>query len=336
MEWKSFYYLERANPMSTTTNLDLSRLEKDRNVGGKIIARCPACAESGGDRKGNHLTIFPSGKYACAAMPGDAEHRRRIFSLVGVTGERERDPEQERKWREKRVIERRSAQAGQRLIDTIQAKRDAIISRHVWMPEEVWEDSPQEIDSALVEFDPRHFLASLFAQNAIVWAGEVFHSGNRHTDHWRTVAAWQDTTPEEIGSMTTPAVWKPDTVNRCAYNVRSSPFTVLDFDGFDGRKPETPLELERHRRDSLALIRWIREGLNWRLAAIVWTGSKSMHAWFHTPQPNVLQSLRNNASALGIDPGLIGRPEHPCRLPGQRHEKTGGMSRVLWLEVPEP
>jgi hypothetical protein len=51
--------------------------------------------------------------------------------------------------------------------------------------------------------------------------------------------------------------------------------------------------------------------------------------------PAVLQSLRNTATALGIDAGLIGRPEHPCRLPGQCHEKTGGLSRVLWLHCHE-
>jgi hypothetical protein len=84
------------------------------------------------------------------------------------------------------------------------------------------------------------------------------------------------------------------------------------------------------------LVRWIREGLRWQLAAIVWTGSKSIHAWMHTPPAAVLQSLRDTSAALGIDAGLIGRPEHPCRLSGQRHAKTGGMSRVLWLQNPIP
>lgn len=84
------------------------------------------------------------------------------------------------------------------------------------------------------------------------------------------------------------------------------------------------------------MVRWIREGLQWQLAGIVWTGSKSIHACFHTPAPAVLASLRDTAPALGIDAGLIGRPEHPCRLPGQRHTKTGGMSCVLWLQQPPP
>jgi hypothetical protein len=313
--------------------LDLTLLEKVRHIGEKITARCPACAESGGDRKGNHLAIFPSGKFACAAVPGDTEHRRRIFALVGTVGSWERDPEQERMLREQRATEQRRAKERQRLLATIRAKREAIISRHQWKPRDVWEDSPQRIDCDLVEFDPRHFLNSLFAQDALVWTGQVNHSGTRHAARWRSIAEWQQLPLTGIGPMTTPAVWKLGTVSRTCENVLASPFTVLDFDGFDGQKPETPAEIEKHRRGSLALIRWIREGLRWQLAALVWTGSKSVHAWFHAPPVDVLQSLKNTASALGIDAGLVGRPEHPCRLPGQRHEKTGGLSRVLWLQA---
>jgi len=134
--------------------------------------------------------------------------------------------------------------------------------------------------------------------------------------------------------MISPAIWKQGTVSRTAENVANSPFTVLDFDGFDGIAPTTPAEIHRHVSDSMALVRWIREGLQWKLVAIVWTGSKSIHAWFENPGNPALQSLRDAAPALGVDPGLIGRAEHPCRLPGQRHAKTGGMSRVLWLQSP--
>jgi hypothetical protein len=322
--------------MTTThTSLDLTRLENVRHSGDITTARCPACAEGNGDRKGKHLIIYPNGKFGCAAMQKDTEHRRRIFALAGIVGEREHDPEQERQRRQQRATERREAQARQCLLATIQEKRKKIIARHPWEPADVWENSPQRIDCDLVEFDPRHFLATLFPQDALVWAGDVRHSGTRHADHWRTVAEWQYAPSEEIGPFTTPAVWKPGTCSRTAANVHAAPYAVLDFDGFDGCKPEKPDEIEKHRLDSLAMVRWLREGLHWQLAAIVWTGSKSIHAWFHTPPPAVLQSLRNTAAALGIDAGLIGRPEHPCRLPGQRHQKTGGMSRVLWLKEPK-
>jgi hypothetical protein len=213
-------------------------------------------------------------------------------------------------------------------------KRERIIARHGWDDVHVWEDSPQRIDCDLVELDPRHFLDSLFSRNAIIWTGDVFHSGTRYAGRWRNVAAWQDTAVDEIGPMTTPAVWKPGSLSRTRENVIAAPYTVLDFDGFDGCKPEKTDEIEKHRSDSLALVRWIREGLRWQLAAIVWTGSKSIHAWFHTPPADVLRSLRDAAPSLGIDAGLIGRPEHPCRLPGQVHARTGRVSQVLWLQLP--
>ena len=42
---------------------------------------CPACREAGSDKSGDHLTVFPSGKFACAVHPGDKAHNRRIFEL---------------------------------------------------------------------------------------------------------------------------------------------------------------------------------------------------------------------------------------------------------------
>lgn len=56
--------------------------------------------------------------------------------------------------------------------------------------------------------------------------------------------------------------------------------------------------------------------------------------WFHTPPPGVFGTLLPVAKSLGMDAGLIGRPEHPCRLPGQIHDGSGKRSRILWLDVP--
>ena len=111
-----------------------------------------------------------------------------------------------------------------------------------------------------MELDPRHFLASLFPQDATISTGEVFHSGTRHADHWQPVASWQDR--QTLGPMISPAIWRPDTTSRFAVNVQASPFVVLDFDGLDGIAPTTPAEIQRHLSDSMALVRWIREGLH--------------------------------------------------------------------------
>ncbi|MDP3851049.1 MAG: hypothetical protein Q8Q59_11135 [Luteolibacter sp.] len=324
---------------ATEPSIDIARLEKVRRTGTKLTARCPACAASGGDRRGEHFFLNTAdGKFGCGAYPGDAEHRREIFALVGIIGERRPDPERDRRWKMDRDDERRRESARTTLIETAKATRAHIIARHRWVPCDVWENSPQRIDGPLVEFDPRHFIATLFPQDATVWTGDERQSGQhgKHAARWQTVAAWQELPAETVGPMISPATWPTGTISRAAENVASSPFVVLDFDGFDGLKPQTPQEINRHVRDAIALVRWIREGLQWQLAAIIWTGSKSIHAWFHNPGNAALQSLRDAASALGIDAGLIGRPEHPCRLPGQRHAKTGGMSRVLWLQTPIP
>jgi len=65
-------------------SLELALLENVRKRIGKIVARCPACAEQNHDQKGEHLVIFPNGSFACVANPGKEghKHRQRIFALA--------------------------------------------------------------------------------------------------------------------------------------------------------------------------------------------------------------------------------------------------------------
>ena len=65
-------------------SLDAAKLEKMREVAGGIVqARCPACAEGGHDRTGEHLRIYPDGRFGCCVHPKDGEHRKRIWALAG-------------------------------------------------------------------------------------------------------------------------------------------------------------------------------------------------------------------------------------------------------------
>lgn len=67
-------------------SLDVTKLENAvRKSDGKIIARCPACAAAGGDTKGEHLVVFPDGKYGCVAYPKYKAHNREILKLTGST-----------------------------------------------------------------------------------------------------------------------------------------------------------------------------------------------------------------------------------------------------------
>lgn len=66
--------------------LESSKLERVvRHPDGGAVARCPACAAEGGDTRGEHLRIFPNGRFACVVNPGASggEHRKVIFKLVG-------------------------------------------------------------------------------------------------------------------------------------------------------------------------------------------------------------------------------------------------------------
>jgi hypothetical protein len=69
-------------------SLDLDRLERRRLRSGKLIARCPACAELGADRSCEHLFIADEGRgpFGCVMCPGPAgeSHRRRIWELAGI------------------------------------------------------------------------------------------------------------------------------------------------------------------------------------------------------------------------------------------------------------
>lgn len=65
-------------------SLNLRLLEKTRELANGIVqARCPACAEGGGDRAGEHLRIYADGRFGCCVHPKDGEHRKRIFALAG-------------------------------------------------------------------------------------------------------------------------------------------------------------------------------------------------------------------------------------------------------------
>jgi hypothetical protein len=70
-------------------NIDL--LERALLRGGKLIARCPVCAESGGDHGCEHLVVFEAGRgaYRCILDPAGAgsEHSKRIQELVGIRDE---------------------------------------------------------------------------------------------------------------------------------------------------------------------------------------------------------------------------------------------------------
>lgn len=317
------------------SSLDLSRLENMVHLENKITARCPACAADGGDNKGNHLVIFPSGGYGCVRYQGDKEHNRRIKKLVGLN--REMDPLEEQLWRRNRAQEQIEKIHKNELIRAAESNRSKIIERYDWDLGSVTLESPQPPFEPAVQTCPRRFLGALFRPGDLLWTGELNDTGQlRHTIQWRTCEEWLNA-PQgmRIGPHVAPSVWKQGSFSRSTSNVLSDPYVVLDFDGLDGIQPQTREEKIALVRAGLALTRWLRDALHWQLAAILLTGSKGIHVWFRTPPPIALKSLKDVYLQFGLDHLLIGHPAQPCRLPGHPHPKTGNLSRVIWLRHPE-
>ncbi len=77
-------------------SLDLHKIENLRSRGDKLIARCPACAEAGADKAGEHLFIADAGRgpFGCIAHTGPTgeEHRKRIWELAGTPREGRQRP----------------------------------------------------------------------------------------------------------------------------------------------------------------------------------------------------------------------------------------------------
>lgn len=80
--------------------LDLTQLEKVKRRGSNTIARCPACAEAGSDRKGEHLFINNNGQFGCVLYPGQdgQQHRQRIFELAGNPSEQAENKDKRNKY----------------------------------------------------------------------------------------------------------------------------------------------------------------------------------------------------------------------------------------------
>lgn len=320
------------------SSLDIDRLDFVRKVGAKIIAQCPACAADGLDTKGEHLAVYPGG-FACVLNLGQSEeskkHRSRIFALAGRKTGGKRDPLAERERREKQAAAQLIEQQRERLLASARGFLSEITGRYPWSFAEIMSESPTNKAGNASVTDSRIFLAALFRPEQLIWTGDVDDSGRpSKAYHWRSCADWCAMPHGTFGPMVSPACWKQGTFSRSIANIIAAPYLVLDFDTLEGEKPRTPEEKRRLHYLAFCVTRWLREELQWRLAAMISTGGKSIHVWFHHPPRETLESLVCAASAFGIDPTLLGHPEHPCRLPGQLHAATGVPSVTLWLQAP--
>jgi hypothetical protein len=209
-----------------------------------------------------------------------------------------------------------------------------ITQDYAWAPEDVWNDSPAILDDE-TSVNPA-MLLTLFPRDAVVWTGEVNDSG--HSKNWRNFRAveiWLKMARKglTVGPMIAPGTFQHGTTRRAKAGLVATPFTVLDFDTLpDGSKPDTEEGRAALMTLALSVTRWLREKMGAGLAAILKTGGKGVQVWFKTGSLDV-EGLRDISESWGLDKGLIGHGEHPARLPGAVHQKTGRTATLLWCAV---
>ena len=268
--------------------------------------RCPACAEIDKDTDGDNLTVFPSGKFHCIAVGKDKAHNARIIELMPELGNRDGLPASG-------PCVARPIPKPKRLDLLARIKADFPAS-----VAELWEASPVRADADLD--DARAFL-SLFPADAVLWiADDVRKTGKpEHTLFFRARAEWEAETFTAPGTRIAPSAFRQGTVSRKAANVVRHLFTVVESDTLA-------------KDEFCAVLRWLREACGWKLAAVVDSGGKSLHAWFQRPDDRDMATLAEHAAALGLD-AKFSEPSHPWRLPGVKRDGSDTRQQLVYLDL---
>jgi hypothetical protein len=155
----------------------------------------------------------------------------------------------------------------------------------------------------------------LWSADAILWIGDVFHSGKpEHASHFRPIADWNLIGPV-MGNFTSSCTFRPGTFSRSEDSILARQFLVVESDTLS--------------RDQIgSVFKYLQQRLHYRLHCIVDTGGKSLHGWFSPPSPRHEPGLKAGLTALGCDPKLFSRSQ-PVRVPGAFRD--GNTQRLIWI-----
>jgi len=230
-----------------------------------------------------------------------------------------------------------------------EASRNEILRRWEWSEADAREASPLRLEGQ-PEDDWRLHLA-LFPRDAIVWIGNERDTGSpKHSVHFQRVIEWLVGPP--AGSFTCASTFLDGCFSRSNENIKATPFLIVEGDAADpvcavkkaradARKlkglPKDPVnefsdaDKDRNRVACLAIIRWLREEVELRLAAIVDAANKSCHGWFEMPPAPIVAELRTILPGLGCDAAMF-KPSQPARLAGVK--RGARWQRLLFCELP--
>jgi hypothetical protein len=244
------------------------------------------------------------------------EANRRLRSEIGKAEREPGAPMARRKPTAEDLERQRKAVEADRLARNAKAALAGVLRDHAIEPADLWRTSPTSL-MGIKDADLWRHLLRIFHPDSVVWIGDKTDSGSpHHARHFRTVAEWlqSSTCP---GPRITPATFKAGSYSRSGDNVEAHRLFIVEHDKLG-------------IREQGALIKYTRQWC--RLRAVVFTGNKSLHAWFDMPDPEVMERLLVLLDAWGLDPAGF-KPTQPFRLPGKIHEQSGRYSDLLFLDA---
>jgi hypothetical protein len=164
------------------------------------------------------------------------------------------------------------------------------------------------------------FLRTLFDAGDVVWIGEKWSSGeNKKTKHKRT---WAFKPRDQwlamysiAGCFTCPNTFKPGSYSRCDSNVVRRKYLVVESDILT--MPE-----------AMAVFATLEASHRLNPKALVFSGGKSLHAWFDWPAGTDANDWKALVRGYGCDPATL-TASQPVRLPGTIRPDTGKPQSLL-------
>jgi hypothetical protein len=172
-----------------------------------------------------------------------------------------------------------------------------------------------------IDLKPAEFLGrlSLFQPQDTLWCGMPFDSGRAFcTKHFKLLEKWQKIGIPKSWSYTTGCVFVSGVFSRCDANVVARKYLVLESDTLT-------------QEETRAVIEWVSFVFELPLRAIVFSGHRSLHAWFDYPGGAWLAEHRADLIAAGFCASTINKHSQPIRLGGAVNQKTRKLQEVLFL-----
>jgi hypothetical protein len=285
--------------------------------GYKLVGPCPACRAIGRDNTGNHLVIYPDGRFGCAAHQSTEadwgqreDHLKAIWkALKDVMGGKIKCPPKVSP--EVKEAQRRAIQKALEAWEMIKGKYSGPIS-----------SIGESLD---IPADPKeHFLTfcRFWQEGEVAWVGDRYDCNatfQRHLfqPHSEAEKAWEMVQAEGLDHAS-GFVWKNNADARKKSNALKYRLLVVEHDD------ATPEE-------QVALIRAIKDKKNLPLLGVLHSGNKSLHGLFDGSGINAMsfEKICKFLKAIGADAGSFSRAS--TRTPGACRKDNKNLQRFVWI-----